>query len=100
MGNKAWSQRLRPHRAGPLVRAIDVEPAEATWLEKVERNRLYQQRYCKKSALSLEEAEIFMKETAPDEIDAISTRDASRVAQRIVWYICDKLNLVPGPLSR
>ena len=41
-----------------------------------------------------------MKETAPDEIDTISTRDASRVAQRIVRCICDELNLLPGPLSR
>ena len=99
MGNKAWSQRSTPHRVGPSMRIADVESAEAAWLEKAEHNRLYQQRHCEKFALRLEEAEIFMKETAPDEIDAISTQDASRVAQRIVWCICDELNLLPRPLS-
>ena len=100
MGNKARSQRSRPHRAGPSARATDVESAEATRLEKAERNCLYQQRHRKRFALHLDEAVIFMKETAPDEIDAISTRDASRVVQRIVRCICDELNLLPRPLSR
>ena len=77
-----------------------MESAEAARLEKAERNRLYQQRHREKSALLLEEAEIFMKETAPDEIDAISTPDASRVAQRIVRCICDELNLLPRRLSQ
>ena len=36
----------------------------------------------------------------PDEIDAISTQDASRVAQRIVRCICDELNLLLRPLSQ
>ena len=99
MGNKAWSQRSRPHHAGPSARAVDVESAEAAWLEKAERNHLYQQRHRERSALHLEEAAIFMKETTPDEIDAISTRDASRVAQMIVRCICDELNLLLGPLS-
>ena len=88
MGNKARSQRSRPHRAGPSTRAADVESAEAAQLEKAECNRLYQQRHRERSALLLEEAAIFMKETASDEIDAISTRDASRVAQRIIRCIC------------
>ena len=100
MGNKARSQRSRPHHAGPLARATDVESIEATRLEKAEHNHLYQQRHRERSALRLEEAVIFMKETSPDEIDAISTRDVSRVAQRIVRCICDELNLLPGPLSR
>ena len=76
-----------------------MKSAEAARLEKAERNRLYQQCHHKRSALRLEEAAIFMKETVPDEIDAISTRDASRVAQRIVRCICDELYLLPGPLS-
>ena len=67
MGNKARSQRSTPHRIGPLARAADVESAEASRLEKAEHNRLYQQCHCKKSILRLEEVEIFMKETAPDE---------------------------------
>ena len=100
MGNKARLQRSRPHRAGPSVRAADVESAEAAWLEKAERNHLYQQRHHERSTLRLKEAAIFMKETTPDEIDAISTRNASRIAQRIVRCICDELNLLPGPLSR
>ena len=99
MGNKARLQRSRLHRASPLARAADVESVEAARLEKAERNRLYQQRHRKRSALHLEEVAIFMMETAPYEIDAISTRDASRVAQRIVQCICDELNLLPGPLS-
>ena len=99
MGNKARLQRSRPHCAGPSARAADVESAEAARLEKAERNRLYQQCHHEKSALRLKEAEIFMKETTPDEINAISTWDASRVAQRIVRCICDELNLLPGPLT-
>ena len=100
MGNKARWQRSRPHRVGPSAKAVDVESAEAAQLEKAERNRLYQQHHCKKSALRLKEAKIFMKEIVPDEIDAISTWDASRVAQKSVRCICDKLNLLSGPLSR
>ena len=64
MGNKARLQRSRPHRAGPSARAADVESTEAARLEKAERNRLYQQRHRERFALRLEEAAIFMKETA------------------------------------
>ena len=76
-----------------------MECVEATLLEKVERNRLYLQRHRKKCALQHKGADIFTTDTVPDEIDTISTQDASRVAQKIIHCIFDKLHVLPGHLN-
>ena len=77
-----------------------METAEAARLEKAERNRLYQERHRKRISMDSEGGETCTTNTAPEIADAISTRDASRVAQKIVHSLCDELNLLPGPHCR
>lgn len=42
--------------------------------------------------------QISMEDTAPHDVDSISTQVASRVAQRIVQCMSNELRLLPGPL--
>lgn len=102
MGDKTRTQRSSTRRPGPAERAALMESAEATRLEKAERNRVYQQRHREKSSVRLEggEKEISTRDTTTDEVDYISPRDASRVAQKIVTSISHELNALPGPQCR
>lgn len=97
MGDKARSQRSRERRAGPAERTASMESAEAARLEKAERNRAYQRRHRERYSQGSEGGETTMKEPTHD---AISSRDASRFAQKIVQSLSEELNLLPGPSCR
>ena len=84
-------------RSGPAERTASMESAEAARLEKAERDRAYQRRHRERCSQGTEGGETTMKETAED---AISSRDASRVAQKIVQSLSEELSLLPGPGCR
>lgn len=102
MDNAAKQKRSREgiSRSGPAERALQAELLEVQRREKAERDQVYQRTRREKMRSKAEGAASLAIKNVASEVDVLSTRESSRVAQRILECIDEELRSCPSPLSR